>query len=99
MDLASGVSTDIEVGDGSAALRWRVSSLHIVAGLVLVAVFVRWIGITHRELWLDEAYSAWFSDRSWIDLWTRVPTYEPHPPLYYSLLKLWKGLWGSGLTG
>jgi 4-amino-4-deoxy-L-arabinose transferase-like glycosyltransferase len=94
MQLARGVSTEVEVGT-----RWRASNLQLLAALVLVAAMVRWIGIAHRELWLDEAYSAWFSDRSWVDLWTSVPTYEPHPPLFYSLLKLWKGLWGSGLAG
>ena len=48
-----------------------------------------------RPLWLDEAYSAWFSGRSWHELWAVVPTYEPHPPFYYSLLKLWRGLFGG----
>ena len=43
-----------------------------------------------RPLWLDEAYSAWFSAQSWHVLWTDVPTYETHPPFYYSLLKLWR---------
>jgi uncharacterized membrane protein len=46
-------------------------------------------------MWLDEAYSAWFSSRSWHELWTMVPTYETHPPLYYSLAKLWRGLFGG----
>jgi uncharacterized membrane protein len=47
-------------------------------------------------LWLDEAFSAWFSDRSFHYLWTVLPTYEAHPPLYYSMLKLWRGLVGPG---
>jgi uncharacterized membrane protein len=49
-----------------------------------------------RALWLDEAYSAWFSAQSWHDLWLVVPTYETHPPFYYSLLKLWRGAFGGG---
>src|SRR3546814_4255423 len=43
-------------------------------------------------LWLDEAYSVWFSQQSWHVLWRETPYYETHPPLYYSLLKLWRGL-------
>ena len=43
-----------------------------------------------RNLWLDEAFSAWFSERSLHYLWTVLPTYEAHPPFYYSLLKVWR---------
>src|SRR3546814_9662598 len=43
-------------------------------------------------LWLDEAYSVWFSQQSWHVLWREPPYYETHPPLYYSLLKLWRCL-------
>jgi uncharacterized membrane protein len=63
---------------------------------MIIALGVRAIGLSTRPLWLDEAYSAWFSSRSWDYLWTVVPTYEPHPPFYYSVLKLWRGIVGSG---
>lgn len=62
---------------------------------MVVALGVRAIGLSSRPLWLDEAYSAWFSSRSWAYLWTAVPTYEPHPPFYYSLLKIWRSLVGG----
>jgi uncharacterized membrane protein len=48
-----------------------------------------------RPLWLDESYSAWFSSQSWQYLWTVAPTFETHPPFYYSLLKAWRGLFGG----
>src|SRR4029078_4067551 len=64
--------------------------------VVIIALGVRAIGLSTRPLWLDEAYSAWFSSRSWDYLWTVVPTYEPHPPFYYSVLKLWRVIAGSG---
>ena len=63
--------------------------------MTLLAVLLRLIGINERPLWLDEGYSAWFSAQSWHVLWTEVPTYEPHPPFYYSLLKLWRDLFGG----
>jgi mannosyltransferase len=75
--------------------RWRVAPWHLVASLTLLALAVRLIGTSSRPLWLDEAFSAWFSGRSWHELWTVVPTYEAHPPFYYSLLKLWRGLFGA----
>ena len=68
----------------------RLSFNQLTLALVLIALAVRIIGLELRPLWLDEAYSAWFSSRSWHELWTKVPTYEPHPPFYYSLLKCWR---------
>jgi uncharacterized membrane protein len=62
---------------------------------MLLALALRMLGLNTRPLWLDEAYSAWFSARGWHYLWTAVPTYEPHPPFYYSLLKLWRELFGG----
>ena len=69
---------------------WRVTPLRLAVGLTLLALGVRLIGLGMRPMWLDEAYSAWFSSRGWSELWSQVPTYEPHPPFYYSLLKLWR---------
>lgn len=72
------------------SVNWRVTPLRLAALVTLAALAVRLIGLGMRPLWLDEAYSAWFSGRGWHELWTVVPTYETHPPFYYSLLKLWR---------
>jgi mannosyltransferase len=77
-------------------LSWRITPLRLALGLGLLAVALRMIGLGLRPLWLDEAYSAYFAGRDWHYLWTVVPTYEPHPPFYYSLLKLWRDLFGGG---
>ena len=90
--------------DGSRALpkqptltraTWRVTPLGLTAAFMLLALVVRLNGLGLRPLWLDEGYSAWFSARSWDYLWTSVPTYEPHPPFYYSLLRLWRDVTGG----
>lgn len=73
----------------------RLTPLRLAGGLMLLALALRLIGLSARPLWLDEAYSAWFSARGWHYLWTAVPAYEPHPPFYYSLLKLWRELFGG----
>ena len=73
----------------------RATPLRLAIAAVLLALVLRLIGIGMRPLWLDEAYSAWFASRGWHELWTVVPTYEPHPPFYYSLLKLWSDLFGG----
>ena len=76
-------------------LGWTVTPLRLALALVLLTAAVRLVGMGSRPLWLDEAYSAWFSSRGWSELWTVVPTYEPHPPFYYSLLKLWREIAGG----
>ena len=88
-------ATSLSAPDDGLRLRWRLTPLRLVGLLTIVALAVRLIGIELRPLWLDEGYSAWFSSRSWHVLWTEVPTYEPHPPFYYSLLKLWRELFGG----
>lgn len=67
--------------------------------LTFFAFAVRAAGIAMRPMWLDEAFSAWFSSQSWHYLWHVVPTYEAHPPFYYSLLKLWRGVAGGDAVG
>lgn len=76
-------------------LRWRVTPLRLCAALTCLALFVRLTNLASRPLWLDEAFSAWFSERSFHYLWHVLPTYEAHPPLYYSLLKLWRMFFGG----
>ena len=63
--------------------------------LMLVATALRFFEIDKHALWMDEAYSLWFSRQTLKDLWTVIPTFEPHPPLYYTLLHGWSIFGGS----
>jgi hypothetical protein len=80
--------------DGSQPLGarqfWTIAALACALALVL-----RLPGLASRSLWLDETYSAWFASVPLRELWTEVPLYETHPPLYYTLLKAWQWLAGS----
>lgn len=58
--------------------------------LMVLAACFRFYEIGRLPLWLDEAYSFWFSRQSFESLWTFVPTFETHPPVYYSLLRAWR---------
>jgi mannosyltransferase len=80
-------------------LNWRITPLRLAVGLTILTLALRSIDVGSRPLWLDEAYSAWFSSFGWHDLWTQVPRYETHPPFYYSLLKLWRSLFGGTAVG
>ena len=78
--------------------RWRATPLQLAVAITILALALRLINLNGRPLWLDEAFSAWFSDHSYHYLWTVLPTYEAHPPFYYSLLKLWRSLFGETPT-
>src|SRR6476469_1970244 len=90
-----GAARIVEGRTQTLGLSWRVTPARLAIALVLAALAVRALGLWLRPFWLDEAYSAWFSARGWHELWAVVPTYEPHPPFYYSLLKLWRELFGG----
>jgi mannosyltransferase len=69
----------------------------LLCGLLgLFALLLRLPTLSGRSLWLDETYSAWFAARPLHELWTQVPLYETHPPFYYTLLKAWSALFGTG---
>jgi uncharacterized membrane protein len=76
-------------------LNWRVTPLRLAIGLASLALLLRLIDLGSRPLWLDEAFSAWFSDHSFRYLWSVLPTYEAHPPFYYSILKVWRSVVGE----
>lgn len=71
----------------------------LVALILVVGVLFRLPGIGNRSLWIDELYTEWFSSRSFAELWQDVPRYETHPPVYYTLLKLWTMLFGNSELG
>jgi len=66
-----------------------------LAAVCLIGLLLRLPTLASRSLWLDETYSAWFSALSLHQLWTDVPRYETHPPMYYSLLAGWRRLFGD----
>jgi hypothetical protein len=91
-DVAPGQDGFFEGGAPLAPRRfWTWCAL-----VCVVALLVRVPRLASRSLWLDEAYSAWFSNLPLAELWTRVPLYETHPPFYYTLLKGWRVLFGDG---
>jgi hypothetical protein len=67
----------------------------LVLGLLLLAALLRLWAIGDKPLWNDEALSLWFSDRSYAFLWAESGRVETHPPLYYTLLKAWRSVFGS----
>ncbi len=79
----------------ASVLRLDGSQLLLLLILGVAAAF-RFHALGQQPLWLDEGYSWWDAQQSWLDLWRLVPQCDPHPPLYFALLKGWAGLFGDG---
>ncbi len=70
---------------------------HLVILVLISGAFVlRLYKIDHLSLWIDETGSVWFAQHPFLELWTNIPRYESNPPLYYTLLKLWLSIFGTG---
>lgn len=76
--------------------RWtaRAAILLMAVAIAAGALFRLW-NLAGTSLWLDEAYSRFAADHGFAFLWHVVPRYETHPPFYYSLLHLWRGMFGD----
>jgi 4-amino-4-deoxy-L-arabinose transferase-like glycosyltransferase len=90
-------SSIIELLCGRTALSNR-TFWGLCIAIFLVAFGLRLITLQSRALSLDETYSVWFATRPWLELWHVVPLYETHPPMYYSLLKIWTQWFGISET-
>ena len=89
-------ATSLSPPTAGTRLTIRITPIRLAVGLTLLALALRLTNIDGRALWLDEAFSEWFSDRSFHYLWTVLPTYEAHPPFFYSVLRLWRSVVGEG---
>ncbi|MFW2830911.1 glycosyltransferase family 39 protein [Sphingomonas sp. ID0503] len=69
------------------------------AAILIAGAFLRAYHLAAKPLWLDEAYSAYAAAGGFRFLWTVVPTYEVHPPFYYSLLRLWSLVFSDSVLG
>ncbi|HEX8445877.1 MAG TPA: hypothetical protein VF649_04610 [Sphingomonas sp.] len=67
--------------------------------LLAAAIGFRLYGSLQEPFWLDEAYSAYAAGKGFHFLWHVVPSYETHPPFYYSLLRVWTLVFGDSLAG
>jgi len=75
----------------------RVAILPIT--IVSLGIFLRFSWLTHQSLWYDEGISLVISDgESLLDpfqvMWAR-PGGDKYQPLYYTVLFLWRNLFGS----
>jgi hypothetical protein len=61
---------------------------------VLVAALTGLYDLATESLWIDEASSVWLATRPWAEFLAGLAG-DPHPPLYYLILKVWIAFFGS----
>ncbi len=66
-----------------------------VLGIIVVATVLRFYLIDEKSIWLDESFSLWIARHSLWEGWRWLIEVDQHPPIYYSLLHFWIGIFGS----
>lgn len=74
-----------------ASLAWRAAVLAALAA----GVVARAIDLGGRSLWFDEAFSLRLAAGPGLPDVVRACAADTHPPLYFLLLHLWTGLFGT----
>jgi uncharacterized membrane protein len=82
-----------------AAVAKRISQIRgidffVLAGGIIVYTLVTLRTITASSIWFDEAFSAYLTKFSFVDI-VRYTATDVHPPFYYWLLKIWTSLFGT----
>jgi uncharacterized membrane protein len=59
-----------------------------LVGVVLIGALVRISHLQHLSLWLDEGFTVLYSQQAWEAVSGMKGFYSPHPPLYFTLVKI-----------
>ncbi|WP_135364193.1 glycosyltransferase family 39 protein [Halosimplex halophilum] len=93
-----GVTDSVEstLPDGVTERVDDLESVGLPGAVVVVALVVRLRALTAESLWMDEVYSITYAtERSTLAILTELPLEDPHPPLYYLLLRGWTAVFGA----
>ena len=80
----------------SGALPSRLVDRSALTAVAVLALVVRFHGITVPAIWYDEAFSVLLARHELWQIWA-LTARDIHPPLYYLVLHYWIGLFGDGL--
>lgn len=70
----------------------------IVLCVVLAHLLLSGYALAAEPIWIDEGATWLYAQRSLSQLWTVDLWSETNPPTYYSLMRLWVGLFGDSLV-
>lgn len=71
----------------------------VAAAVTVVAIVLRGVALTARAFVFDETFSVFIASHPLDRLLALVAANDPHPPLYYLLLRFWMVLFGDGEVG
>lgn len=72
-------------------IRFVTNKTVILAGILMLALVLRVYHYTANPLWIDEAWTLYVSQHSWIE----IPFLDVHPPIHYWLVKIVTGVFGA----
>lgn len=61
-------------------------SLYIIAGLTFIGLALRLYHLDFNSIWLDEAFTWFYVQNGWSQIFWMTPT-DSHPPLFYWVVK------------
>lgn len=80
----------------TTALRQKsLTWIGAMLGLMALALLARVLHLDTESLWLDELASVQFAKEPVAQLWSQWMAQETNPPLYYTLLHEWIGVFGD----
>ena len=77
----------------------RVLAIAGFGGVVLLGAMIRIYHLGHLSLWLDEGFTVLYSRQEWAAVSGTTGFYSPHPPLYFTLVKVSDLLFPDQLAG
>ena len=70
--------------------------LAAIAAILAFATILRLFKMTAAAIWFDEAVAITFAALPWPDMFGRLPD-DILPPLYFAVLKAWRGVFGDSV--
>src|SRR5881227_915414 len=83
----------------TAPLGGRRSASRLLAGVLAIAVALRFSTLGLQSYWSDEAATVDLMRGSFRHLLNAFPESERTPPLYYTVAWLWSRVFGTGEVG
>jgi len=70
--------------------------IHILLCCILLAgLGLRLYRLGTESLWLDEGFTVYYARFSFLEILNKMATEENHPPLYYSIIHVWRLIAGE----
>ncbi|HEX8231118.1 MAG TPA: glycosyltransferase family 39 protein, partial [Chloroflexia bacterium] len=85
--VAPKTNTSAAIQSRVAVASWLVPG-RLVWAMALLGGLLRFYGYDRLSLWLDEGFTVMFARMPWDQVLGLRGAYDPHPPLYYALVKL-----------